>query len=63
MTPNKRLKTSDTTQNRLHTTIRVPTFPDKKVTELNLLSMEEEDLKLLKEKGKHISNIRVLPIF
>lgn len=59
MTPNKRIKTSDTTKNSLPITIRVPTFPDKKVTELNLQSMEEEDLKLLKEKGKHI---RVLPI-
>lgn len=51
MTPNKRIKTSDTTQDSLPITIRVPTFRDKKVTELNLQSMEEEDLKLLKTKG------------
>lgn len=59
MTPNKRIKTSDSTHNSLPITIRVPTFRDKKVTELNLQSIEEEDLKLLKKKGKHN---RVLPI-
>ncbi len=66
MTPNKRIKTSDsdTTQKRLPTTtiatIHVPTFPDKKVTKLNLLSIEEEHLKLLKQRGK--IRVRVLPI-
>ena len=56
MNNNNRIKTSTTMQNRLLsdtiTTIRVPTFSDKKIKELDLQSMKEEDLKLLKKEGE-----------
>ena len=58
MNNNKRIKTSTSTQERLLsdtdiiTTIRVPTFSDKKIKELDLQSMKEEDLKLLKKEGE-----------
>ena len=58
MNNNKRIKSSTSTQERLLsdtdiiTTIRVPTFSDKKIKELDLQSMKEEDLKLLKKEGE-----------
>ncbi|KAK1746241.1 hypothetical protein QTG54_002848 [Skeletonema marinoi] len=50
MTLNKFSNTLNVTQMRLPATILVPTFPDKKdEEELDLQSLTEEDLKLLKK--------------
>ena len=54
MTLNKFINTLNVTQMRLPATILVPTFPDKKdEEELDLQSLTEEDLKLLKKTGMH----------
>jgi len=54
MTLNKFINNLIATQMRLPATILVPTFADKKDEEqLNLQSLTEEDLKLLKKTGMH----------
>mmetsp|Transcript_8435 Transcript_8435/g.10647 ORF Transcript_8435/g.10647 Transcript_8435/m.10647 type:complete len:129 (+) Transcript_8435:100-486(+) len=55
MTLNKFINTLNVTQMRLPATILVPTFPDKKdEEELDLQSLTEEDLKLLKKTDPYL---------